>query len=187
MPHNPIHKGDILLALPCIPGNDIAFSRSVVLITEHDNQSTIGYILNKPTSLLLNDLTSETEGSFTIYEGGPVEQDSLYCLHQRPDIISDSLYVKDNLYSGGNFEEIFHLINTGKLSNKDIRFYLGYSGWDPAQLQDEIENKYWKTMHNIDYNQMFNTPTKTFWKSHILKLGNSFKVIANAPLDPTFN
>ena len=113
-------KGCLLIAEPTIL-NDMSFNRSVILLTEHSNDGSVGFILNKPLSYSINDLIPDIDAHFMIYNGGPVEQDNLYFLHNVPELIPDSIEISYGLYWGGNFETTKELINTGKLSKENIR------------------------------------------------------------------
>ena len=72
-----IVKGKLLIAEPSIL-NDDSFNRSIILLTEHNEESSVGFILNKPLNYTIRDLIPEINCSFKIYQGGPVEQDNLY-------------------------------------------------------------------------------------------------------------
>ena len=76
-----LEKGKILIAEPSIIG-DISFNRSIILLVEHGNNGSIGFILNKPMNLNISDLIPEIESNFKIYNGGPVQQDNLYFIHK---------------------------------------------------------------------------------------------------------
>ena len=76
-----IHKGKLLIAEPSIL-NDDSFNRSIILLTEHNEESSVGFILNKPLNYTINDLIPEINCSFKIYQGGPVEQDNLYFIQK---------------------------------------------------------------------------------------------------------
>ena len=82
-------KGHLLIAEPSILG-DLSFNRSVVLLAEHNEEGSVGFILNKPLSYTINDLIPEIDAKFTIYNGGPVEQDNLYFIHS----IIRNIYIK---------------------------------------------------------------------------------------------
>jgi len=75
-------KGHLLIAEPSILG-DVSFNRSVILLADHNEEGSIGFILNKPLDYTINDLIPEIEGAFKIYNGGPVEQDNLYFIHKK--------------------------------------------------------------------------------------------------------
>ena len=85
-----IVKGKLLIAEPSIL-NDDSFNRSIILLTEHNEQSSVGFILNKPLNYTIKDLIPEINCSFKIYQGGPVEQDNLYFIHKIPELIPDSI------------------------------------------------------------------------------------------------
>ncbi|MEP5601279.1 MAG: YqgE/AlgH family protein, partial [Algibacter sp.] len=82
-------KGNLLIAEPAIIG-DISFNRSIVLLADHTQEGSIGFILNKPLEYNINDLVPEVEATFKVYNGGPVEQDNLYFIHKVPQLIPNS-------------------------------------------------------------------------------------------------
>jgi putative transcriptional regulator len=178
-------KGRLLIAEPSIL-NDSSFNRSIILLTEHTKNSAIGFILNKPLSFTVNDLIPEINCSFQVYQGGPVEQDNLYFIHKVPDLIPDSIEVDNGIYWGGNFESLKSLLNNQDLKNSDIRFFLGYSGWDTHQLEDELTTDSWFISEN-DFPNIFNADNETIWKNKLLQKGGKYKIWANAPGDIQLN
>lgn len=178
-------KGRLLIAEPSIL-NDNSFKRSIILLTEHSEDSSVGFILNKPLEYVLNDLIPEIDCDFTIYQGGPVEQDNLYFVHRVPDLLTDSIKVVDDIYWGGNFNQLKELLIQKKLKNTDIRFFLGYSGWSPEQLEDELDSNSWFISEN-DYENIFAVEEETIWKNKLLQRGGRYKIWANAPGDIQMN
>ena len=89
----------MLIAEPSMLG-DVSFNRSVVLLAEHNSDGSVGFILNKPLSYTINDLLPEIEATFKIYNGGPVEQDNLYFIHNIPEIIPNSVEISNGIYWG---------------------------------------------------------------------------------------
>ena len=83
-------KGHLLVAEPSIIG-DVSFNRAVVLLADHSSKGSIGFILNKPLKFTLNELVSGVDKPFKVFNGGPVEQDNLYFIHKRPDLIENSI------------------------------------------------------------------------------------------------
>ena len=69
-------RGHLLVAEPAIVG-DLSFNRSVILLADHNAEGTVGFIMNKPLKYTINDLIPEINANFTVYNGGPVEQDNL--------------------------------------------------------------------------------------------------------------
>jgi putative transcriptional regulator len=179
------YKGRLLIAKPSIL-NDSSFNRSVILLTEHSDENSIGFILNKPLQYSVNDLIPEVDCNFIVHEGGPVEQDNLYFIHKIPKLIPNSIEVSNGIYWGGNFNSLIDLLNKKKIDSNSIRFFLGYSGWASNQLKDEMTTKSWFCIEN-NYTNILNTDNNSFWKNQLLKVGGKYRLWANAPSDPKLN
>jgi putative transcriptional regulator len=179
-------KGHLLIAEPSTLG-DISFNRSVVLLAEHNDEGSIGFILNKPLNYTINDLLPEIEASFKIYNGGPVEQDNLYFIHNIPEIIPNSIEISNEIYWGGDFEIIKHLINTGEINKNNIRFFLGYSGWSVNQLEMEMQENAWIVSENSLKKKLLSKSSNQFWKEKIIEQGGEYVLFSNAPENPMLN
>jgi putative transcriptional regulator len=179
-------KGNLLIAEPSTLG-DVSFNRSVVLLAEHNNEGSIGFILNKPLNYTINDLLPEIEASFKIYNGGPVEQDNLYFIHNIPEIIPKSLEISNGIYWGGDFETTKHLINSGQISKSNIRFFLGYSGWSINQLELELNETAWIVSENSLKKDLLSKSSNQFWKEKILEQGGEYVLFSNSPENPMLN
>ncbi len=185
MSENILNKGNLLIAEPSIL-NDRSFNRSVILLTEHNQNGTVGFILNKPSEYLLKDLIPELGSNHIVYIGGPVSEDNLYFLHRIPNLIPDSIEVKDGIFWGGNFEVIQQLLIKDNISPNDIRFFLGYTGWSENQLEEEMEQISWFVKENT-YENILTVQPNSFWKEELLKSGDEYQIWANAPKDPRLN
>lgn len=181
-----LQKGILLISDPS-NNADGAFSRSVILLTEHNQSGSVGFILNKPTHHSLNDLVPEINAAFVVYDGGPVEQDNLYFVHTLPELISNSIEICDGIFWGGDFELTKNLINEGKINKEEIRFFLGYSGWTSQQLESEIKNKSWIPWCNKHKNNLMKKSSIAFWKQKMNELGGEYQIWSNAPEDPILN
>lgn len=179
------HKGSLLIAEPSIL-NDDSFNRSIILLTEHNEKSSVGFILNRPLKFTLGDIIPEIDCSFVIYQGGPVEQDNLYFVHKIPELIPDSIEVSKDIYWGGNFNSLKDLLSENKVKSTDIRFFLGYSGWGTHQLEDELHNNSWFVSEN-DFENIFSVDNETLWKNKMMQKGGEYKIWANAPSDIHLN
>lgn len=178
-------KGKLLIAEPTILG-DVSFNRSIILLTEHNKESSIGFIMNKPLNYNLNDLLPEINCDFKVYQGGPVEQDNLYFIHKIPNLLPNSIEVAEGIYWGGDFSQLSSLLNAGLVQKDDIRFFLGYSGWSKGQLKHELDSDSWLVREN-KYLNIFNTIAKNLWKDYLLKMGGKYQLWANAPDNPSLN
>jgi len=178
-------KGKLLIAEPAIL-SDSSFNRSVVLLTEHNDNGSIGFIFNKPSLYTISDLIPDIDSSLKVYIGGPVSEDNLYFVHKVPELIPDSIEIGNGIYWGGDFEAIQNLLKDDILSKHDIRFFLGYSGWSELQLEEELQTTSWLIVEN-NFKNLFKIKHDNFWKDELLKLGGIYQLWANAPKDPNLN
>ena len=185
MPYLKPLKGRLLIAEPSIL-NDSSFNRAIILITEHTDTNSVGFILNRPLEYTLRDLLPEIKSDFIVYQGGPVEQDNLYFVHKVPDLIPESIEVDNGIFWGGNFESLKELLNSDMLQESDIRFFLGYSGWGKHQLVDELNINSWFISEN-DIKNIFSDKNDSLWRNKILQKGGDYKIWANAPSDVNLN
>lgn len=182
---NQLTKGKLLVAEPSIL-NDFSFNRSVILLTEHNEEGTVGFILNKLSHFKLNELVPEILIEMPIYIGGPVEQENLYFIHKVPEVIVGSIEIGNGFYWGGDLKIITDLINKQELKSDEIRFFLGYSGWDVNQLNAELEIDSWTVVEN-NFSNILNADDSTLWKEQMIQLGGNHLIWANAPFNPNLN
>ncbi|WP_445454123.1 YqgE/AlgH family protein [Flavobacterium sp. 25HG05S-40] len=181
-----LQKGVLLLAEPSIIG-DLSFNRSVILLADHTMEGSVGFILNKPLTYTINDLLPEITSDFKVYNGGPVEQDNLYFIHNIPELIPNSIEISNGIFWGGDFESTKDLINTGIIKKKNIRFFLGYTGWDAEQLESEMQSNSWILTKNVYENKILGKASTHFWKEKIVELGGDYLIWSNAPENPILN
>ncbi|MHA7944645.1 YqgE/AlgH family protein [Formosa sp. 3Alg 14/1] len=179
-------KGNLLIAEPSIIG-DVSFNRSIVLLADYTNDGSIGFILNKPLDYTINDLIPELDANFKVYNGGPVEQDNLYFIHKVPDLIPDSIEISLGIYWGGDFNVVAELIANKRIEEKDIRFFLGYSGWDSNQLDEELNVNSWVVTENVYQKNIIEKDYEFFWKEKMLEFGGEYSIWSNAPENPSYN
>src|SRR5690554_7641192 len=110
-------KGKLLISDPSILVDSV-FSRSVILLAEHNPKGSIGFILNKPLNITLQDIVPDALSNFRIYNGGPVEQDNLYFIHTVPEMIPNSIEINDGVFWGGDFEVLFELLKKNLIPHR---------------------------------------------------------------------
>lgn len=181
-----LKKGHLLIAEPAMIG-DLSFNRSVILLADHNNEGSVGFILNKPLAYTVNDLVPDIESDLKIYNGGPVEQDNLYFIHNIPELIPNSIEISNGIFWGGDFHATKELLNSGQIKDENIRFFLGYTGWDVNQLQSEMDANAWIITVNEYENKIIGKSTSNFWKEKILEIGGDYIVWSNAPENPLMN
>lgn len=181
-----LEKGRLLISEPSVIG-DISFNRSVILLADHNKGGSVGFIINKPLKYTINDLIPDIEASFKIYNGGPVEQDNLYFIHNIPELIPNSVEISNGIYWGGDYESTKDLINNGKINKNNIRFFLGYTGWSENQLESEMKENSWIITANNYKNKIIEKAATSFWKEQLIELGGEYLIWSNAPENPYLN
>jgi len=177
--------GKLLLAEPFMV--DPYFGRSVVLLTEHNENGTIGFILNKPIEIKLKDAVGELPPfDSNIHLGGPVARETLHFLHTEGKLIDGSLEIIKGLFWGGNFETLKKLISQDKIKPESVKFFVGYAGWETKQLENELEQRSWIVLPGKIKDIMRRNPAN-LWKDILKGMGNEFAAIADFPVDPNLN
>lgn len=177
--------GLLLISDPFL--KDPNFMRTVILLCEHQQEGSFGFVLNRPYDQPLGELISDLEGTkIPVYYGGPVQLDTVHFLHKRPDLIEGGFEVTDGIHWGGDFEEVVTLIKSGKLKSTDIRFYIGYSGWGEGQLESELKEKSWITRQGTK-KLVFHKEAEMIWREALKDLGGEYSQMTNYPIDPQLN
>ena len=155
-------QGRVLISEPFL--NDTYFKRSVVLLTEHSEEGSVGFVLNKPVDLSVNDILNDfPEVDAEISIGGPVNTNTIHYIHTLGEQIPDSVKVLKNLFWGGDFDALKDvLVQDAALSNK-IRFFLGYAGWSPKQLDNELSENAW-LISEMNAEQIMRGPDNDLWR-----------------------
>jgi len=182
---NKIEPGFLLVSDPFL--KDPNFLRSVILICEYDEKGSLGFVLNKQFPKNLNQLIPDIDHlHYPVFQGGPVGLDSLHFLHSKPLLIEGGLNIIDDIYWGGNFEQTLDLMQSKKITPRDIRFFIGYSGWDEGQLDAEIDEKSW-LLHLAEKQFVFHHNANMLWKDVVKDMGGDYKQLVNYPIDPQLN
>ncbi|MFN0048359.1 MAG: YqgE/AlgH family protein [Cytophagales bacterium] len=178
-------KGDLLISEPFL--NDPNFSRSVILICEHNTEGSLGFVLNQTSQIVLEDLGDEFENiDVPVYIGGPVEHNTLHFIHTLGDKIENSVKINENYFWSGNFQQVIKLLKLEIIKPNQIRFFLGYSGWSKGQLAKEYEAKTWMRIENFQ-DDLFELEATNLWRQVLRIKGGKFKEISNYPTDPRLN
>jgi putative transcriptional regulator len=178
-------QGKILISEPFMP--DYYFKRSVVLLVEHNKEGTFGVIINKPMDLKFDEVVKDFPGfDSKIYLGGPVKTDSLFFIHTLGEEIENSIKIIEGLYWGGDIERVKEMISLDLINETNIRFFIGYAGWIPNQLNMELKRDSW-VVSSISAEAMMNVDPKSLWKRTLLELGGQYKNWTNFPKEPAMN
>jgi len=178
------NQGIILISEPSL--QDYYFRQSVVLLAEHNREGTFGVIINKPMEMRLPEIFDDLrEFDFPVYLGGPVKTDSVFFVHSL-DTISGSLKIMQGLYWGGDIRTVKSYIRDGLITENQIRFFVGYAGWNAGQLDREIVENSWVLSHTTPH-EVITTQPETLWSNYLKHMGHDYAIWSNYPADPTLN
>jgi putative transcriptional regulator len=178
-------KGRLLISEPYLP--DPNFERTVVLLCEHNEEGSFGFVVNKPSIIKINEVMEDVRSiEETVYIGGPVQQDTLHFLHRNTNV-NNAVRIRDEIYWGGEFENLLAQLDTAAIKSGDVRFYLGYSGWGTGQLETELQEDSWIVCDFVTDELLFDTEPTVIWKKALENMGGRFSVYSNYPLDPRLN
>lgn len=167
-------ENQLLIAMPSL--EDPHFNKTVTYICEHNDDGAMGLIINLPINVTLNELLAQIdenkvdvpELSQPVLTGGPVSQDRGFVLHSTQDGWSSSLALSEEVMITTS-KDILMALGTNEAPEQYI-VALGYAGWGPGQLEEEIKANSWLTTP-ADGDILFNTPIEQRWKKATEKLG----------------
>lgn len=177
--------GSLLIAEPML--YDPNFRRTVVLVCEHHAEGSVGFVLNQTLPVTLGELIdSSTVNEIGINSGGPVQPETLHVIHRHGDIVAGSMPLGDAMYWGGDFEIISAMLQSGRYDHNDFRFFLGYAGWAPGQLEGEIERGGW-IVGRAMAEDVFDEDPERMWRRVLRRMGGDYALMANFPEFPSLN
>ena len=177
--------GSILVAEP--PMADPNFRRAVVLVCEHTTEGSFGLVLNRPAGLTLAEVAAEAlPFDAELWLGGPVQTDTLHYLHPFGDAVESALPVLDGVFWGGAFDELRRGIEARQVHTGHVRFFVGYSGWGPGQLDAEVDDGAWIVLDG-DGALVFAESDDALWRQLLRRMGGEYALLSTFPDDPSLN
>lgn len=183
--------GRLLVAEPFL--REYFFNHSIVYLLEYSlGKESMGLVMNRRLNSCLSEVLMQDDavgvpGGIPLYCGGPVAKDRLFYLHRIPSLIKDSAYVGNGLYYGGSFSDVLKLLRDGLYNDESIRFFVGYSGWSPRQLEDEIETGSWATVDVPDSFNLLDGEDASYWSDIVRTMGSRYSSWLLQPMNPTDN
>jgi putative transcriptional regulator len=170
-----------------MPEDKIPEKGTIVYLADHTAEGSVGFILNKKLEIRVSDAISGfNKWTEFLSMGGPVAPDTLHYLHNQGDMIPKSVWVDDNIFWGGDIDFIRSMIEAGKISKSQIRFFLGYSGWSAGQLEKELKENSW-VIAKIKTDMVLNNQVGNTWKKVLRSLNNKYRMWADFPESPDMN
>jgi len=178
-------KGRVLISEPFL--SDRYFRRSIVYLCEHNEEGSLGFVLNKPLEMGLHEVADGFPGDdFPLSLGGPVSNNTLHFIHTLGSKVPGSMEVADGIWWGGDFDELKKLVDSREATEKDLRFFLGYAGWSAGQLGSELDENAW-LVGSIDPLAVMGAMDAEFWSDTLARYNNKYRAWANFPDDPGLN
>ena len=168
-------KNHFLIAMPSL--TDPYFKQSVVYLCEHDEQGAMGFIVNYPVKLTVQELLKNAESivhepnpplTEAVFLGGPLEMDRGFVLHT-PTLNNAQSTVLNEKLMMSNSNKILSTLGTEEAPEKYM-VTLGYVSWDKGQLEEEMSQNQWLTIE-CENDIIFNTPIEQRWSSSLQRLG----------------
>jgi putative transcriptional regulator len=159
----------------------------VILLCEHNDEGSFGFVLNNYIEVGLDKIIDDMPPFDTkVSIGGPVKNSNLYYIHTLGEALEDSVEIVEGIYMGGNFEVLKDKLKNGHIRKEEVRFFVGYSGWSPMQLESEMKTKSWYVT-SLSPDLIMNTEIRDLWRKVIRMMGKPFEHLANLPEDPSLN
>jgi len=174
-------RGKLILAGPAL--KDPNFERTVVLITEHNEDGAMGLVLNRPSEASVEDavpdLTWVAEGGDAVFVGGPVAPNGVIVLAEWDDPSQAVVLVEPDLgFVPGDAED------AGAV--RRARVYAGHAGWGPGQLEAELEEEAW-IVAAPQREELFSDEPEGLWAAVLRRMGREFALLSTMPPDPSLN
>ena len=170
----------LLVAMPQL--QDPNFSRSVVLLCEHQEAGAMGLVVNRRTDTLASQIVQldpplQHDSGLPVWIGGPVDPARGWLL--LGEDMGDAIQVTPGLYLSASRDLLRKLVEEAQLPGQ-CRFLVGYAGWGPKQLDKELAASAWLTVP-IDTELVFDTPSENMWELAIRRLGIDPRSLAMGP------
>ena len=183
----PLGKGIFLVATPSL--RDHNFRQTVILLCEHGEEGALGVVVNRPTKINITEVLPQIpilEGQkHMVFSGGPVQRNHLLILYRTPEEPENTHHVFNGVYLGGNMPALEEIVKN-PFSPDNFRAFMGYSGWAPGQLENEMESGSWLTLP-ADSSFMFDWDHTRVWTDILQSLGTQYQIYRDMPIDPQMN
>ncbi|MEO8014691.1 YqgE/AlgH family protein [Polaromonas sp.] len=168
-----------LIAMPGL--EDEGFSKSVIYMCEHSERGALGLIINKPSDINVQGLFDKVElplrredlTTTPVFQGGPVQTERGFVLHESMMPGSESVYASTMSIPGGlemtTSKDVLEALSTGAGPRK-VFVSLGYSAWGEGQLESELLDNSWLTVA-ADLGVIFDTPVEERYDKALKLLG----------------
>ena len=162
---------------------DVNFSRSVVLLTDHSDVGTVGLIINKKSTVPITSVVPKLQEfesrDANLHFGGPVSLQSVRILVRSLVEIAPSQRIIQDVYFINSIEVLHKLLEQDTSLGKSMKFFAGYAAWRPGQLEGELARGDW---HLVKASPaiIFSKDVDTVWKELVEPLEGTWVLLDNA-------
>ena len=178
-------KGRLLITEPFLEGD--YFHRAVILLCEHNEEGSFGFVLNNYVNVGLEEFENLPEFETKISTGGPVSTKNLFYIHTLGDKLEGSVQIHKGIYAGGDFEQLKDMMAKKEVAHNQLRFFLGYSGWVEKQLEGELKHNSWLVAEIDNVDDIMDVDYNNIWNDYMQRQGGKYKAFAHFPKNPALN
>lgn len=191
--------GRLLVATPALA--DPNFDRAVVLLLDHDEEGSLGVVLNRPTPVDVAEILEgwgELAGApGVVFQGGPVSLDSALGVAVIPGEEGPASGVRSRGGRGGpiGWRRVHGAIGLVDLDTPpellapalgSLRIFAGYAGWGPGQLEDELVEGAWYVVES-EPGDVSSPDPERLWRAVLRRQRSELAMVATYPDDPSLN
>ncbi|MFE4954897.1 YqgE/AlgH family protein [Streptomyces sp. NPDC056653] len=178
--------GRLLVATPAL--TDPNFDRAVVLLLDHDEEGSLGVVLNRPTPVGVGDilvpwadLTAEPD---VVFQGGPVSLDSALGVAVIPG--DEGPLGWRRVYGAIGLVDLEAPPELLAAALGSLRIFAGYAGWGPGQLETELTEGAWYVVES-EPGDVSSPRPEQLWRAVLRRQRSELAMIATYPDDPSLN
>lgn len=181
-------QGAIIVAEPFL--SDEYFNHAVVSLVDYSpGEKTMGIVMNRTSGYTLRQVIEGFDDNIDIpiFLGGPMSRNRLFYIHRLGNLFSGAIEVSPGLWIGGNYDQVLQYVRDGYPDDDLIRFFVGYSGWDKGQLEDEIKDHVWAVAPPLSPKEMLTGNDDAYWHKVVKGMGAEYRGWQMHPMFPAAN
>ncbi len=179
------HTGKLLVAMPVL--DDPEFTRSVVLLIDHDEDGALGVVLNRASDVPVSDATDSLidliSAPDVLFGGGPVEPDALVAIGHATDGVGQT---ETTFVEGLRLVDLDQDPVIAGVELSQVRLFAGYAGWAPGQLEHEVWNGAWIVV-DAEPSDVFTAAPEALWHQVLARQPGRLRLLADFPPDANLN
>lgn len=180
--------GSLLVAEPFL--SDEYFNHSVISLVDYaQGESSMGIVMNRKSGYTLGQMIEGFDDNvdIPIYIGGPMSRNRMFYIHQLGGLFTGAVEIQTGLWIGGNYNQVLEYVRDGYPADNLIRFFIGYSGWEKGQLENEIKQHVWAVTSPMEPADMLSDSDDAYWHKVVKKMGDKYRGWQMHPMFPTAN